>query len=56
VLSRRDSGSKLHKKSASGSYEKLPRFPHILRQRWTILGESVVSFTFTHISMLTLSN
>jgi hypothetical protein len=28
-----DSGSKLDKKSASGSHEKLPRSPQILRQR-----------------------
>jgi hypothetical protein len=26
-----------HKKSASGSYEKLPRSPQILRRRWIIL-------------------
>jgi hypothetical protein len=52
ALSRRDSGSKLHKKSASGSYEKLPRSPQILRQRWIIFGEFVVSFTSTHFFTL----
>jgi hypothetical protein len=53
---RQDSGSKLHKKSASGSYEKLPRSPQILRQRWIIFGEFVVGFTSTHFRTLTLSN
>ena len=56
VLSRQDPGSKLHKKSASGSYEKLPRSPQILRQRWIIFGEFVVSFTSTHFRTLMLSN
>lgn len=42
VLSRQDSGSKLHRKSASGSHEKLPQFPQTLRQRWIILGEFFV--------------
>jgi hypothetical protein len=41
VLSRQDSGSKLHKKSASGSHEKLPQFRQTLRQCWIILGEFV---------------
>jgi hypothetical protein len=45
-------GSKLHKKSASGSYEKLPRSPQILRHRWNICGDSY----FRSLQELTLSN
>jgi hypothetical protein len=43
VLFMQDSEPKLHKKSASGSQEKLPLFPQIVRQRWIIFGEFVVS-------------
>jgi hypothetical protein len=40
----------------SGLYEELPRSPQILRQRWTIFGESVVGLTFAQILAIELSH
>jgi hypothetical protein len=56
VLSRQNSRPKRRQESASGRYEKPAAIPQIVRQRWIIFSEFVVSFTFTHITMLRLSD
>jgi hypothetical protein len=45
---------KSRKTRASVSQQELPRSPQILRQRWIIIGEFLVSFTLTHISAIRL--
>ena len=41
---------------ASVSHQELTRSPQILRQRWIIIGEFLVSFVLTHISAIRLSS
>jgi hypothetical protein len=48
--------AKVQKNRASVSQQELPRSPQILRQRWIIIGEFLVSFTLTHIGAILLSD
>jgi hypothetical protein len=45
---------KVQKNRASVSYQELMRFAQILRQRWIIIGELLVSFALTHISAIAI--